>query len=107
MPDHLHLLVEALRSTSDLCLFLKNFKQGTSFHYRRSVGGRLWQDSYHDHVLREDEPSEVRAGYLLGNPVRAGLVQQPSEWPYMFSEKYDLQTLLGSIDVCRATCRRA
>jgi putative transposase len=97
MPDHVHLLVEALRPDSDLRIFIKDFKQHTSFCYKRSSGHPLWQDSYHDHVLREDEESAAFARYVLGNPVRAGLVHSPLEWPYLFSERYEVRELLESV----------
>ena len=85
MPDHLHLLVEG-SGASDLARFIKAFKQETSFDYKRRVGRVLWQRSYYDHVLRGPDELQPAVEYILGNPVKAGLVEDPSGFPFMGGE---------------------
>jgi putative transposase len=97
MPDHMHLLVEGLREGADLRPFISEFKQKTAFTYKRLSGASLWQDGFHDHVLRSDECARSVARYLLANPVRAGLVRHSLEWPYIGSERYELRVLLESV----------
>jgi putative transposase len=82
MPDHLHLLLEGLVGASDFCRFMKDAKQRTSFHAIRLGGGRLWQDGYHDRIVRQDEDLAVYVDYILQNPVRAGLVERAEDYPY-------------------------
>ena len=81
MPDHLHLLVEGSEA-SDLPVFVKDFKQRTGFQYRRARGQSLWQKSYYDHILRTEEDVHGVARYIVGNPVRAGLVAAAKDYPY-------------------------
>ncbi len=81
MPDHLHVLVEG-SAESDLTLFMKDFKQGTSFDYKQRCGKQLWQRSYYDHVIRNDEDEEAAFAYILENPVQAGLVENFDAYPY-------------------------
>ena len=81
MPDHLHLLVEGSEA-SDLPVFVKDFKQRTGFQYRRARGQSLWQKSYYDHILRTEEDVHGVARYIVGNPVRAGLVAAANDYPY-------------------------
>jgi len=81
MPDHLHLLVEG-GAGSDVPQFVKDFKQRTSYAYRRVSGEALWQKSYYDHVLRREEDVREAARYVVGNPVRAGLVKAARDHPY-------------------------
>ncbi|MBI3049564.1 MAG: hypothetical protein HYY76_14760 [Acidobacteria bacterium] len=45
----------------------------------------LWQRGYYEHILRRDESTIVRAAYVLTNPVRAGLVRCPTEYPWLGS----------------------
>jgi len=97
MPDHMHLLVEGLREEADLRPFISEFKQKTAFTYKRLSGASLWQDGFHDHVLRSDECARAVARYLLENPVREGLVRHPLEWPYLGSERYTLRELMESV----------
>ena len=82
MPDHVHLLMEALAVNSNLAPFVKALKQVTGFEFERRTGQRLWQRYYYDHVLRpKDDPDGV-AWYIWLNPVRAGLVKKVEEYPY-------------------------
>jgi putative transposase len=96
MPDHVHLLVEALAEDACLLPFVAGFKQRTGFAFRRFAGEPLWQDGFHDHILRADECARSVARYLLENPVRAGLVRHPLEWPYLGSDRYTVRELLES-----------
>ena len=82
MPDHLHLLLEGLAGASDFCLFMKDMKQRTSYHAIRLGGGRLWQDGYHDRIVRQDEDLTAYVDYIRQNPVRAGLVERAEDYPY-------------------------
>jgi putative transposase len=85
MPDHTHLLVEALSVNSNLAPFVKAFKQVTGFEFERRTGDRLWQRYYYDHVLRpKDDPNGV-AWYIWLNPVRAGLCEESKQYPFLGS----------------------
>ncbi len=81
MPDHLHLLVSG-QDDSSLTDFVRQFKQLSGHRYKREHGAPLWQISYYDHVLRRDEDLVTVARYIWDNPVRAGLVQYRSEYPF-------------------------
>ena len=81
MPDHLHLLVEG-GAGSDLPKFVKDFRQRTGYAHRLASGEALWQKSCYDHVLRHEEDVREAARYVLGNPVRAGLVLAAGDYPY-------------------------
>jgi REP element-mobilizing transposase RayT len=97
MPDHVHALFEALSDNADLGECVRIFKQTTSFDWKRRTGTRLWQRSYFDRVLRADEDTPSVARYILANPVRAGLVTHPLEYPYSGSRTMDVRDLLDSV----------
>jgi len=94
MPDHLHLLVEGQSDDSDLVKFANLLKQRTSFAYRRHERNHLWQKGYFEHVVRDDEMTQTIAKYVLENPVRAGLVKEPLEYPFSGSLVFSKQQLL-------------
>jgi putative transposase len=94
MPDHLHLLIEGRSESSDLRRFAHAAKQYSGFAYKRSTGKRLWQPSYYDHVLRDDDDTWGVARYLVGNPIRAGLVQNAAEYPFLGSSIVGVKELL-------------
>ena len=97
MPDHAHLLVEGLADTSDLREFAKLAKQRSGAQYGIQIGGRLWQEGYYDHVLRDDEDARQVARYILENPVRAGLVSTLFQYPHLGSDVWTLNELIESV----------
>jgi putative transposase len=94
MPDHTHFLIEALADGSDFKRFCKLAKQRSGSRHARKNEGRLWQEGYHDRVLREGDDSLTVARYLINNPVRAGLVTSPIEYPYLGSDRWTLPELI-------------
>ncbi|MGE7959639.1 REP-associated tyrosine transposase [Pseudomonas sp. NPDC089530] len=81
MPDHIHWLFE-LRDKS-LGEVMGRFKSRSSLLINQYLGsqGRLWQKGYHDRALRKEEDQKAIARYIIFNPVRAGLVQRPGDYP--------------------------
>lgn len=91
MPDHLHLLVQVAGPTN-LIDFVGAFKgRTTRLAWKHELSGRLWQRSFYDHVLRENEDPKVRLRYILDNPVRRGLIAAWHEYPFSGSFVYDLR----------------
>lgn len=97
MPDHAHLLVEGLDDSSDLRRLAKLMKQHSGAAHAMRTGQRLWQEGYYDRVLRQEEDAKYVARYILDNPVRAGLAKSPGEYPYLGSDVWTLEELLGSV----------
>jgi len=94
MPDHLHLVVEAQHEHADLPEFVRLFKQRTSYAWNESRGERLWQSSFYDHVLRDNEATQDVVRYVLENPVRAKLAKTPEDFEFSGSFVFDRQKLI-------------
>jgi hypothetical protein len=58
------------------------FKQKSGYWFRKNYNEDLWHISYYDHVLRKEESMGKVAFYILGNPVRKGLVSDFREYPF-------------------------
>jgi putative transposase len=86
MPDHLHLVLAATHEGADFQRFMANWKQRVGYHYKQRTGECLWQESYFDHVLRDDEETDRAMRYVLENPVRKGLVTRFEDYPYAGSD---------------------
>jgi putative transposase len=97
MPDHLHVLVEGRSARSDLRRFAKTYKQRSGYAWKQRHSRQLWQRSYYDHVLREDEDTLGVARYILENPVRAGICRDPRGYPLLGSATMHIRDLLGSL----------
>lgn len=94
MPDHVHLVVEGTKEDSNLREFVRVWKQQTAFLAKHDYGLTLWQRSYYEHIIRSDESVDEKAAYLLENPVRAGLVVSPGDYPWLGSFVTTVQDLL-------------
>jgi putative transposase len=82
MLDHLHLVWMGLRPESDQ-------RNGMAFlrtHLKKKLLPARIQHQAHDHVLRKEERTQSEFAnvclYVLGNPVRAGLVSTAAQWKY-------------------------
>ncbi|OFW09286.1 MAG: hypothetical protein A3H96_16825 [Acidobacteria bacterium RIFCSPLOWO2_02_FULL_67_36] len=82
MPDHLHLVLHGLSQNADLKACAVLAKQRSAYEYSRIYGRRLWQPSYYDHVIRDEEGILGFLAYLVMNPVEAGLVERPEDYPF-------------------------
>ena len=81
MPDHLHLMLAVV--DGNLVKWAESFKRFTTRQaWRHGVHGALWQPSFYDRELRDREFEQVLA-YIRGNPVEAGMVEDPGEWPWL------------------------
>jgi len=80
MPDHLHAL---LSFPSDLSMtsVIRSWKRYTAKSF-----GIQWQSGFFDHCVRDDESWEEKAHYIRMNPVRKGLVEEATDWPYVLTE---------------------
>ncbi|MBA3848712.1 MAG: hypothetical protein C0502_01795 [Opitutus sp.] len=76
MPDHLHMLV-AFPVDAEMATVIRVWKS----YQTRTLGVR-WQPGFFDHRLRNDESEDAKTEYIQKNPVRAGLVKRPEEWPF-------------------------
>jgi putative transposase len=88
MPDHVHFLV-AGGQEADLWNFIHQFKQASGFNFKRKTGKKLWQRSFYEHVLREEEDVSQVCLYIFQNPMEAGLVKDFREWPFSGSEVFE------------------
>jgi putative transposase len=97
MPDHVHLLIEAMHDTSDCRRFIKSAKQYSGFHFQKQFKQKLWQRYGFERVLRDDEATLVVARYILNNPLRAGLAGDPCDYPFVGSDRYSVEEILEAV----------
>jgi putative transposase len=84
MPDHFHLIVTP---AADVPLEKAGqyIKGGFSFRVKRELAFRslVWQEKgFTNHRIRDAEDYQKHREYIHNNPVKAGLVKTPSEYPY-------------------------
>jgi len=82
MPDHVHVLLVP-RERGNVIRFVQAVKSRTARAYT-ALGGteKLWQRGFYDRILRTEEDICRLAEYILANPVRAGLAEDTSAYPF-------------------------
>jgi len=90
MPDHVHLLLRALRNEDGwpipLVGIMQSLKSATGHRINKLLGrsGPVWEEESFDHVLRSNESLEEKREYIRQNPVKAGLVQTPEDYRWLW-----------------------
>ena len=97
MPDHLHLLIEGIRDDANLQTALHDWKQHTGFAWKQRTWNRLWQSGYYDYVVRDEDSIPSIVKYIIGNPVRARLVDDASQYPHTGSTRYRFEELAEGV----------
>ena len=82
MPEHLHWVFELkeIKSLSETVGYIKGLS--TYRINKNSLTGFSWQDGFHDHALRRSEDLKSVIRYVIGNPLRAGLVENIGDYPH-------------------------
>jgi len=82
MPDHVHLFIR-IGTNARLGLSVTCLKRSiTKCVHESTPGLHVWQEGFFDHLIRNAESYAEKWEYVYQNPVRAGLVNDPKEWPY-------------------------
>jgi putative transposase len=90
MPNHVHLVLGP-SSSCDIVTFVGQFKNLAQRQvWKLGVTGRIWQESFWDRFLREEESLDEIVRYVLHNPVRKGLVERWQDYHFSGSLVYDL-----------------
>jgi len=91
MPDHVHLILtpavnQDRGSVYRLDRILWAIKSASAHRVNKLLGrsGKVWQEEYLDHVIRNSDSLLEKIEYVVENPVRAGLVQNAAEYPWMW-----------------------
>jgi REP element-mobilizing transposase RayT len=78
MPDHGHALIAVPKGDS-LPTVVRAWKS-----YQAKRLSIQWQTGFFDHRLRSGESEDEKTSYIRLNPVRAGLVAKPEDWPFVW-----------------------
>ncbi len=83
MPNHVHVLVERF-DDNRLDEILHSWKSFTAKEANILLGrrGSFWFREYFDRFIRDGRHFESAVNYIHNNPVAAGLVSSPEEYPF-------------------------
>ncbi len=83
MPNHVHVLINQYND-HPLERIVARWKSFTATMINKTIGrtGTLWMPDYWDRYIRDEDHFRRVVDYIHNNPVRAGLVNAPNEWPW-------------------------
>jgi REP element-mobilizing transposase RayT len=81
LSDHVHLLIQPNEGMK-LSAIMKGLKGVTArkINLMRRARGSVWQDESYDRIVRHYDEFMEKLNYMLMNPVKAGLTDDP--WRY-------------------------
>ena len=82
MPDHIHLLI--IPREKDISECMKSIKGFSARKINELIGrkGSIWQRSFYDYILDNEEKVLNRISYIEENPVRKGIVRDTADFYY-------------------------
>ncbi len=95
MPNHVHLLITPLVPVSRLMHSLKLFTAVQANPILNRTGQAFWQRESYDRLVRDDREFERIVRYIEMNPVKAGLVAAPEQFPWSSAMPIDNRQQLG------------
>jgi len=80
MDNHFHLLIETPEGNLSIGMRQLNGVYTQAFNKRHRRVGHLFQGRYKAILIQKDSHLLVVCRYVVQNPVRAGLVEDPAQW---------------------------
>ena len=83
MPNHIHLLIRALKGI-DLPKFMQSILQVYGNHHKKKYKsvGYIYQNRYKSHLIESERYLLDCAGYMERNPKKAGIVNDLANYPW-------------------------
>ncbi len=82
IPNHVHLLLTPWIELATITRAMKGKSAREANTLLDRIGRPFWQDESFDHWIRHPRQFDQVRTYIERNPVRAGLVARPEQWPF-------------------------
>jgi REP element-mobilizing transposase RayT len=88
MPDHVHVVVQPRERS--VVRWVQGFKSYSTHVYAGGVHPRaIWQPSFYDRAIRNEQGYHETVRYVWRNPIEAGLVTASEDWPWVWVNDED------------------
>jgi putative transposase len=87
MSNHVHLLVTPRSEVQKITRALKGVTARRANSILGRAGRPFWQQESFDHWVRNEGQFVGTKSYIENNPVKAGLVARPEDWPWSSASK--------------------
>jgi putative transposase len=82
MANHIHLLLTPHKPLAQITRGIKGVTSRIANRRLSQTGHPFWQDESFDHWARDASEDHRIRTYIEQNPVKAGLVTRPADWPW-------------------------
>ena len=82
LANHVHLPIRPHADLSRITEALKGYTASQANRLLHRVGNSFWQIESFDHWVRSESEFNKIVKYIEDNPVKAGLVAKPEDWPW-------------------------
>jgi REP element-mobilizing transposase RayT len=87
MPNHVHVLIEQKISLPKILQSWKSYTGRWAMAHNAELGlgvppGHFWMREYWDRFIRDEDHFNRVVNYIRENPVKAGLCDKASDWPW-------------------------
>lgn len=82
MANHVHVLLDPKLPIARITRMIKGSTAREANCILGRTGMRFWQEESFDHCIRNTPEWRRVRTYIERNPVAAGLVRKPEEWPW-------------------------
>ncbi len=89
LPDHWHLIIDPM--SNDVSLLMQRIKLSFSTRLRKihhTDSGRIWQNRFWDHILRDQNDINRHIDYIHYNPVKHRYVSDAFDWSHSSLHEY-------------------
>ena len=87
MPNHVHVLLWPRQPLARITGGIKGVSARQANAVLKRRGMHFWEDESYDHWVRDENELERIRDYIERNPVSAGLVKSPEDWPWSSTSK--------------------
>ncbi len=88
MNNHVHLILTSASEDIDKVMYLVHLLFSKAYNRQRARKGHFWRDRYKSLVIADDRYGLACMRYINRNPVRAGIVKSPADWPWTAYRHY-------------------
>jgi len=89
LPDHFHIVFDPLNNNPSTLLQRIKMSFGNSYRIKMKMkGGRIWQNRFWDHIIRDQDDLNNHIDYIHYNPVKHGFAANPADWKYSSVHEY-------------------
>ena len=90
MPDHMHMIIQALSKQYDISTIMKEIKGtfGREYNILIRKRGDIWQRKFYDSVVRNERDIITKINYILENPVRKNMAKEATDYEFSSARAY-------------------